>query len=57
MFPETKRLSAEDAARAFDFDRKGHPLGEPIDLERSRGSHSDDKEAFVSMAEGEDKGK
>lgn len=27
MFLETKRLSAEDASRVFDYDRKGRPLG------------------------------
>lgn len=36
MFPETKRLSAEDASRVFDSDRKGRPLvKEERDAEKS----------------------
>lgn len=31
MFPETKRLSAEEASRVFDNDRKGIHLGRETD--------------------------
>lgn len=44
MFPETKRLSAEDASRVFDNDRKGRPLvKEERDAEKCIGEvHVDD---------------
>ncbi|RKL22980.1 hypothetical protein BFJ68_g1185 [Fusarium oxysporum] len=34
MFPETKRLSAEEASEVFDFDRHGRPLGKTVDSEQ-----------------------
>ncbi|KAJ4176362.1 hypothetical protein NW755_014451 [Fusarium falciforme] len=54
MFPETKRLSAEDASRVFDFDRKGRPLDKTtVDVEQGDGKGSSDKE--VSATEREDR--
>lgn len=44
MFPETKRLSAEDASRVFDYDRKGRPLSKKTNhLENGGGVDENEK--------------
>ncbi|RSL53227.1 hypothetical protein CEP54_010483 [Fusarium duplospermum] len=48
MFPETKRLSAEDASKVFDFDRQGRPLGKTVDVERDAKRVGDEKEPVTS---------
>lgn len=48
MFPETKRLSAEDASKVFDFDRKGRPLGKAVDVERDAKNLGDEKESATT---------
>ncbi|EEU33847.1 uncharacterized protein NECHADRAFT_55951 [Fusarium vanettenii 77-13-4] len=55
MFPETKRLSAEDASKVFDFDRKGHPLGKAVDVERDAKKPGDEKEPVTSIVTHDDK--
>lgn len=55
MFPETKRLSAEDASRVFDFDREGRPLDKTVDVEHGGVKPSNEKGASESAIEGEDK--
>lgn len=62
MFPETKRLSAEDASRVFDLDRKGRPLGNMADVEHaesgSAGQSDNEKEKgaskFAAQVEGKE---
>ncbi|KAH7168190.1 hexose transporter protein [Fusarium sp. MPI-SDFR-AT-0072] len=50
MFPETKRLSAEEASKVFDFDRKGRPLEKTAQVEDGDvPSHA--KEASASSIE------
>lgn len=41
LFPETKRLSAEDASRVFDYDRKGLKLGKSDDDSEQRDTNSE----------------
>lgn len=41
LFPETKRLSAEDASRVFDYDRKGLKLGKSDDDGEQSDTNSD----------------
>ncbi|UKZ91441.1 uncharacterized protein TrAFT101_006419 [Trichoderma asperellum] len=48
MFPETKRLSAEDASRVFDFDRKGRLLGKTVEAEDGNVESRHEKEASES---------
>ncbi|KAJ5462934.1 sugar transporter [Penicillium sp. IBT 31633x] len=44
LFPETKRLSAEDASRVFDYDRKGVKLGKSRnDAEQSNADSNTEK--------------
>jgi hypothetical protein len=61
MFPETKRLSAEDASRVFDFDRKGRPLGTMVDVEHAESSSASEsnkeKEKGASRSAAEVEGK
>lgn len=54
MFPETKRLSAEDASKVFDFDRKGRPLGKIPDVEHQVVESRDKKGIAGSAVESED---
>lgn len=54
MFPETKRLSAEDASRVFDLDRKGRPLDKSVHVEDGHIKPNVDKDASESI-EREDK--
>lgn len=52
MFPETKRLSAEDASMAFDGDMKVLPLQEiSRDVESSDNTISREKQAAKIVAE------
>ncbi|KAG4430182.1 hypothetical protein IFR05_014341 [Cadophora sp. M221] len=52
VFPETKRLSGEDASRVFDYDRKGRPLQEPSeDVEHAEVSLEHEKQGSVSAVE------
>ncbi|CAG7560652.1 unnamed protein product [Fusarium equiseti] len=55
MFPETKRLSAEDASKVFDFDRKGRPLTKTVHVEEGGVSSRNEKETFESAMERENK--
>jgi hypothetical protein len=61
MFPETKRLSAEDASLVFDLDRKGRPLGKLVDVEHAEsggaGQSDDEKEKGASKFAAEVEGK
>lgn len=52
IFPETKRLSAEDASRVFDYNRKGLPLEKSAkDVENGVASQDDEKLGSVSPVE------
>ncbi|KAL2129614.1 hypothetical protein VTI74DRAFT_7529 [Chaetomium olivicolor] len=55
MFPETKRLSAEDASRVFDLDKKGRPRGKTVDVEHNASQPENEKEASKSAREVEGK--
>lgn len=44
MFPETKRLSAEDASRVFDYDSNGHLWGQADHSETGSSGPEDEKE-------------
>lgn len=55
MFPETKRLSAEDASKVFDFDRKGRPLTKTVHVEEGGVSSRNEKEISESAMERENK--
>jgi hypothetical protein len=48
MFPETKRLSAEEASRVFDYDRKGFPLDRMTDDVEQRGVIPDTRSMDLS---------
>jgi hypothetical protein len=49
MFPETKRMSAEDASRVFDFDRHGTLLGEGADDGNASGIIDTEKQEVQIM--------
>ncbi|KFY50102.1 hypothetical protein V495_00348 [Pseudogymnoascus sp. VKM F-4514 (FW-929)] len=52
IFPETKRLSAEDASRVFDYSRKGLSLEKPAkNVENGVASQDDEKPGSVSPSE------
>jgi hypothetical protein len=51
LFPETKRLSAEDASRAFDYDRNGFPLDKMEDAEEGVVSPDQEKPGSGSAIE------
>lgn len=51
MFPETKRLSAEEASKVFDFSRKGVSLDKTVNVEDGDVSVQNDKKASHSMVE------
>ncbi|PLB53257.1 hexose transporter protein [Aspergillus steynii IBT 23096] len=54
MFPETKRLSAEDASRVFDYDKNGHLWGHQADhCETGSSGTEDEKEYPVRTTEDE----
>ncbi|RAL08764.1 hexose transporter protein [Aspergillus homomorphus CBS 101889] len=57
MFPETKRLSAEDASRVFDYDRKGRLLGKVNDDHPENGVNQpeDEGKCAVSAIENREK--
>ncbi|CAG8898347.1 unnamed protein product [Penicillium egyptiacum] len=49
LFPETKRLSAEDASRMFDYDRKGLKLGKSEHDSEQRNADSDTEKGLDSV--------
>jgi hypothetical protein len=56
MFPETKRLSAEDASRVFDYNRKGLPFDKSVDdVEQIVVSPDMEKKETESAIEGKDR--
>ncbi|KAH2485573.1 hypothetical protein KXV28_001257 [Aspergillus fumigatus] len=56
MFPETKRLSAEDAARVFDYNRKGAVLDKAgDDVEQGPVSPDNEKQESRSVVEVKDR--
>ncbi|KAF7133885.1 hypothetical protein CNMCM5793_005351 [Aspergillus hiratsukae] len=56
MFPETKRLSAEDASRVFDYNRKGVPLDKSgDDVEQIAVSPDIEKKEAESAIEAKDR--
>jgi hypothetical protein len=56
MFPETKRLSAEDAARVFDYNRKSAALDTTgDDVEHSAVSPDNEKQESESVIEVKDR--
>lgn len=56
MFPETKRLSAEDAARVFDYNRKGAALDKTDDdVEHSAVSPANEKQESEFVSEVKDR--
>ncbi|KAG7133769.1 Lactose permease like protein [Verticillium longisporum] len=55
MLPETKRLSAEEASRVFDFDRKGRPRDRTLDVETVTENDLDNEKLSKTTFEGEKK--
>ncbi|KAM0638784.1 hypothetical protein ACHAQF_007323 [Verticillium nonalfalfae] len=55
MFPETKRLSAEEASRVFDFDRKGRPRDRTLDVETVAKNDLDNEKLSKITSEAEKK--